>query len=877
MTAEVKKGGKVIPMFKRNDGNIPSGAYSGEGGMLKHPGPLTRLLFKLFFSRIQMNGDSVRAIKKAADEGYQLIYVMKTASIIDYLVFNNIFLRHNIPLAEESNIVRPWILRGFTYAARTCYRRLRTFLERGSEGLKRDDEKRLFAAADSGLPVFYFLRRGGGNLAPPQKEGDAFLAHIVELQRQGKKTAIVPLLILWGKEAGRRKIGLYDLLFGDTESPGRLRKLFIFLGNFLWVRAAATGIMDLGKIVDECCRDSSALDTSRKVKRLISLSITSEKKLRVGPKTRPIEKTIELILKDRELQAFINRLAKKRKVDKEVLEKKVRAYIKNMAALYNPYHTAFLNRIFKFIWNRLYDRRRFDPKELDRVREIVKQHAVVLVPCHRSHIDYLLISSIFFENDMMPPLIAAGENLAFWPVGYLFRRAGAFFIRRKLGADLLYAKTLHAYIKRMLKDGHSMEVFIEGGRSRTGRTAPPKLGLLAMQIDAYLSGACEDIYYIPVSLSYDRVVEDEAFSRELGGAEKEKESLKQLLNLNGVFSARYGKGHVRFGEPVSLNKDLALSPEKSISAKEKRDKLRMLGRLLIERINEKTTVTSTGLVAAMMLDMPPRTWTMEDLKKTSKTPLEWLKRNNAILSSSLRINPERALERGLKFLKSAKIVREIKDGEITTYHVEPSERVRASYYRNSIAYHFAPLSLAAFSALLRNTDSYKREDEEVLLKILKHEGALSENFEPLLENAFSWMEEKGWISKDKENIHLIKTRPLTAYAALTMYFLEPYFTLCNVLENINKPFKDKKHAVQKLLKTGKRMEIEGRLLFPESNITASYDSALTFLFEEEIVQSEEVIKNSQLKIAGKGGKEELNEFRSVLERLMRIRKFLRNY
>ncbi len=72
-------------------------------------------------------------------------------------------------------------------------------------------------------------------------------------------------------------------------------------------------------------------------------------------------------------------------------------------------------------------------------------------------------------------------------MGPLFRRGGAFFIRRSFKGDRLYAAVVDAYLRRLVRDGCSIEFFLEGGRSRTGKLLPPKFGLLNMVGDAALS------------------------------------------------------------------------------------------------------------------------------------------------------------------------------------------------------------------------------------------------------------------------------------------------------------------------------------------------------------------------------------------------------
>src|SRR5690349_20093715 len=105
------------------------------------------------------------------------------------------------------------------------------------------------------------------------------------------------------------------------------------------------------------------------------------------------------------------------------------------------------------------------------------------------------------------PMIAAGDNLSFFPLGPILRRAGGFFIRRSFRGDKLYSAVVEAYVRRLLRDGHSLELFVEGGRSRTGKLIEPKYGALGMIVDAALSVQRREVYFVPISIGYERIIE----------------------------------------------------------------------------------------------------------------------------------------------------------------------------------------------------------------------------------------------------------------------------------------------------------------------------------------------------------------------------------
>lgn len=103
------------------------------------------------------------------------------------------------------------------------------------------------------------------------------------------------------------------------------------------------------------------------------------------------------------------------------------------------------DRILGFTWNRLYQG--INVHNAERVRQLAHDgHELVYVPCHRSHMDYLLLSYVLYHQGLVPPHIAAGINLNFWPAGPIFRRLGAFFIRRTFKGNKLYSTVFREYL-----------------------------------------------------------------------------------------------------------------------------------------------------------------------------------------------------------------------------------------------------------------------------------------------------------------------------------------------------------------------------------------------------------------------------------------------
>ncbi|KAM5164098.1 dihydroxyacetone phosphate acyltransferase-like isoform 2-T2 [Mantella aurantiaca] len=209
-----------------------------------------------------------------------------------------------------------------------------------------------------------------------------------------------------------------------------------------------------------------------------------------------------------------------------------------------------LSKIFK----RLYGKVFCNVEGIQKLAKAIQEYPVVLLPSHRSYIDFLLISYIMFTYDLAIPVIAGGEDLGRMTlIGHLFRASGAFFIRRTFQGDKLYWAVFSEYVKTMLRTGFApLEFFIEGQRSRTGKALHPRFGLLNVVVEPFVKGEVFDTYLVPVSISYEKLLEEAFYVHELLGAQKPKESTSGLMKATKLLSENFGNIHIHFGQPLSL-------------------------------------------------------------------------------------------------------------------------------------------------------------------------------------------------------------------------------------------------------------------------------------------------------------------------------------
>src|SRR6185436_5841718 len=377
--------------------------------------------------------------------------------------------------------------------------------------------------------------------------------------------------------------------------------------------------------------------------------------------------------------------------------REARGYFDEIAANYNGFYFGIIEAVFKRIWPRVSSG--LEIIGLEKVAECVGEHPVVLVPCHRSHFDYLIISYIFHENYLSPPHIAAGKNLSFWPLGPIFRGAGAYFLRRTFDDNELYKMVFRKYVAFLIREGYTQEFFIEGGRSRTGKLLPPKLGLLSMMVNAFVQGVRRDLYFVPISIHYGRIPEEEAYRREVSGEEKEPESFGALLRARSVLKRRYGTVYVSFADPISLNGSLGAQRARFAGngdptiEEERRRYVRRLGFRLLREVNAVAVAGATSISATGLLGAPRAACRIEEFRDVALALTGLLRASHVRLTASLERNESSKFRESLAWLESGGLVQRLKDSNGVVLHVPNDRRVSLDFYKNNIIHFFLLPSL----------------------------------------------------------------------------------------------------------------------------------------------------------------------------------------
>ncbi|WP_136247479.1 glycerol-3-phosphate 1-O-acyltransferase PlsB [Halomonas borealis] len=542
----------------------------------------------------------------------------------------------------------------------------------------------------------------------------------------GQDVQLVPVSVFWGRAPGKR-FGLWQLLAADDwRLTGRLRRLLAVLVNGRDLEVQLGAPLRLSDLADG--RDPVVIE--RKAARLLRVHFRRVRERVLGPDLSHRRTLIAGVVASPEVERTIDDQADGDGTRRPRLRRRAHRYGREIAANMSYPVLRFLDGLLGRLWHRLYDG--IDLRGLERIKALAGRHTLVYVPCHRSHIDYLLLSYVLYEQGLMPPHIAAGRNLNMPLVGPLLRRGGAFFLRRSFRGQPLYARVFDEYLHRLLSRGHSLEYFIEGGRSRSGRLLSPRPGMLAMTLSSFLRGPTSGrpLSFVPVYIGYERILEEASYEREMAGGAKRRESPLALLGVLGRLREPYGRVTVNVGEPLALDAFLdAHQPDWREAIGDPRPAWRdravsRLGRTLARRINAAATLNPVNLVALGLLATPYRA-----------IEAELLERQLALLAELRRPRPGdegRRLPTGtprdwIDHARSLGLLdcRPQPLGDLVT--ADERQTARLGWYRNNVLHLYALTGLVAFA--FRHHAHHRQESLERLLApgwpILVHEFSIA--------------------------------------------------------------------------------------------------------------------------------------------------------
>ncbi|MBR9979984.1 MAG: 1-acyl-sn-glycerol-3-phosphate acyltransferase [Desulfatitalea sp.] len=803
-------------------------------------------LFTRFFHGISVEPHHLEILRQLPPDAV-VVYTIKYRTYFEYLFYHTRYRREKVPVPELGFGLRPWLIQPVSRVLRSMLAHVywlaarNQWLDPYAGGYWR---QMLLDGRAAILPLVEkhgFYRRFVKSQADP-------LRFLIELQQTiDRPIYLIPHLMFFSKHPEQALPRLRDVMFGTEQRPGLLRRTLTMFRQPGKVFVEISQPLNLRQFLS-----SSAMTENNPeyqallLRRQLLHQHNRHRQSITGPVIKSHEEFKESILSGQRLREFMAHHCESRSQSLREVRKQADGYLDEIAAKYNPTFVNFACMPVNWLLNTMYDGMVVDKEGLQRVRTMARKGPLILIPCHKSHMDYLILSYMLYMNNMPAPHIAAGKNLSFWPMGPIFRAGGAFFIRRSFSGAAIYSRIFAEYIHKLLEDGFNIELFIEGGRSRTGKLLMPKLGFLTLLLNAFKAGACEDMIFAPIFIGYDQVVEETAYLEEVTGGKKEPESLSKVFQARRFLKRRYGKIYINFHQPISLKElleanDLDLA---SMNNKDQNALCRNLGWRVINAIDQASVVTPHALVASAALNCASLRFGTDELMQIVEIYTALLFAQKAKLTETLMMDPPRACAQALENYVQRKIIEvAVTDKnappESTQYLLPAHKRLQLEYYKNNCIAYFVPAAVTAAAILEKDAFQFSAADlhdrYRFLQNFFKYEFAfdLDQSGERFVRKSIkAFIDEAMLIPHptlpDTYQITAAGFRKLKLFARFLLTYFESYSVVLSYYKQTPRSESNAKDRLKKIQALGKAMLRNHELVLAESLSNINYDNAISF-------------------------------------------------
>lgn len=855
------KSTKISRKIRRTVDTILQGTHNHFFCQLpKKFGLLSGVAMKLFYSGITVTKGQTLNLKKLQKEGV-VVYVTKPKSYFLYLFYYTRYKQEGLPFPQIGFDYNVIIWQPISRIFRILLASVDHILHKRTLPDPYQTEHIKQELVNGQAALLSLVEKKGFYRRFVKAKTDP-IQHLINIQKSiDRPIFIVPQLMFFDKKPLRSSPNIIDMLFGTKENPGKFRRLYILFKSPGKVFVETSQPVNLKAFLEQAEHQDRSIEyQALKLRRNLLLQINRHRQSIMGPILKSREELKENILTNERLRSFMEYHSEARNIPIHRVHKKAAAYLDEIAANYNIGIIRIGEMIIRWFLKTMFEGITVNNQVLSKIKSMSQKGPLIFIPCHKSHIDYLILSYIFFTANMPCPHIAAGKNLSFWPMGPLFRSGGAFFIRRSFRGAVLYSKVFAEYIYNLLEEGFNIEFFIEGGRSRTGKLILPKLGLLSILLNAYKNGACEDMIFVPIFVGYDRVPEESAYLHEIEGKQKESENLMQVIKARKVLKKKYGRIYIQFHEPISF-KDLLLqygTPIEEMKSKEFNVLCRNLGHRIINAINNVTVVTPQALVAAAVMSCPKDRFSYDFLMFIIETYTSYLFSQGAKQADTLLLDQVRAVEHAFdSFVHQKFIERLTKDKEAPPseafYRVNKNKRHNLEYYKNNCIAFFVPAAITALAVLGRDAFQFSSSDLHADYKFIqyffKYEFAYDVDKTP---EFFVRKTIKAFIDDaiimphpslpDTYNLTSTGFKKLKFFSNFLKTYFESYWIVLNFFMQHPQNSFNNKERLKKIESIGNRMYKHKEIKRKEALSTINYSNGINFFTTNGVRGSEDADK-----------------------------------
>ena len=675
----------------------------------------------------------------------------------------------------------------------------------------------------------------------PKRMHSKELGTLAKNRKFSKKAIIVPVDVFWGKSPERQDNWLKLFFRESWEGTSFIRSVFKLLFNGRNVKIYFHKPLEVEDIFNS---PESDMNIVLKTERLLRARFRQNRKAHLGPDISNRRTLVASILNSNSIKNYIDTESEGNRKKFTRFRKKASKYVWEICSDMSYPFIYLYDRGLTWFWNSRYEN--LEVLGFEEIRKIAPTNSLIFSPCHRSHIDYLALSYLLYYKDLMLPQIVAGKNLNLPLVGPLLRKGGAFFMRRSFSGNRLYSVVFYEHLRKLMQRGHSIEFFPEGGRSRSGKLMPPRPGIISMILRSFLGMDEKKVSFVPIAINYEKVLEGNSYIKEVMGANKKKESLKDIISVFRDFRNYLGEAYLQFAEPINLNDFLKEYPmNENLSEKDWLFRVTpILGKRIMNNINEATVVTSTALFSMALLNSDGFSISKKELISRIEL-IKSLLREDKYSSKILVCDKS-----GEEILNQMKKLGFLPQEEINDrISLSNQEAAKLSFYRNNISH------LLIFESLICGFFQYQKEilKEDLIESLRMIYPFLKEEFflkweeselDQLIDSKIKKLMEKGLILDDAEFFKRpdFKSKEFyetQALGKLVQPSIDRFYVLISQLWKSSNEHISKNILEKNSLEILKNLEKDHARLTPEFSEKWMFDVFLNRLIENKYVREDD--------------------------------------
>ena len=513
-----------------------------------------------------------------------------------------------------------------------------------------------------------------------------------------------PVRVAWlpREIGGTRQARFYDLFVGDPRDPNRFRQRWLHRMHPERCVVVEAEPARASVLKNRWEKQADGAPFGEFVARQAWLALERAERALRGARYKVPRFIHEEILARADFRAGLAVLAAETGKSEAAVRAVAGAYLKEIAANHSPFVIDLVHRTIGWAYRQGYAAVHYSAERLRAIYADAQRYPLVFLPTHKSNLDHLLMQYLLHENNFPPNHTAGGINMNFFPIGPLFRRTGVFFIRRTFKDNPVYKFVMRQYIDYLVEKRFPLEWYMEGGRSRTGKLLPPRLGMLAYVVDAWRRGKSEDVILVPVSIAYDQISDVGSYVSEQRGAKKEAESFGWKMQFLRNLRRQYGSIHVTFGETVSLAKALG-APGGGTKAGDAPDERNLAVQKLAfdvaVRVNRVTPITAPALVALVFLGEDDKAMTTAEILAVLSDIVAYVRRRGLPTTGQLGLDTAAGVERALDRLVENGLFVRYSEGQELLFGIAPGQHLASAYYRNTVVHFFVNAAIAELALL----------------------------------------------------------------------------------------------------------------------------------------------------------------------------------